>query len=43
MSQKKEKIIEYSIPKDWEWVRLGEICEILMGQSPPGHKNYRDI
>jgi len=37
MSQKKEKIIGYKIPKDWEWIRLGEICEIIMGQSPPGH------
>lgn len=25
-----------TIPKDWRWVRLGEVCEIIMGQSPPG-------
>lgn len=25
-----------SLPEGWRWVRLGEVCEIIMGQSPPG-------
>ena len=25
-----------TVPKDWQWVRLKEVCEIIMGQSPPG-------
>jgi type I restriction enzyme S subunit len=29
----------YKIPKGWRWVRLGEVCEIIMGQSPPS-KSY---
>ena len=24
------------MPEGWEWCRLGEICEIVMGNSPPG-------
>lgn len=28
-------------PPDWRWVRLGEVCEIIMGQSPPG-STYTD-
>lgn len=24
------------LPEDWRWVRLGEVCEIIAGQSPPG-------
>ncbi|MEO0137145.1 MAG: restriction endonuclease subunit S [candidate division WOR-3 bacterium] len=27
----------YKLPEGWKWVRLGEVCEIIMGQSPPGH------
>jgi type I restriction enzyme S subunit len=23
------------LPKDWKWVNLGDVCEIIMGQSPP--------
>lgn len=26
----------YELPEGWRWVILGEICEIIMGQSPPG-------
>ncbi len=26
----------YELPSGWKWVRLGEVCEIIMGQSPPG-------
>ena len=25
------------LPKDWKRFRLGDICEIIMGQSPSGH------
>ena len=31
-----------SIPADWEVVRLGEIAEVIMGQSPPGLNCNRD-
>ena len=24
----------YKLPEGWRWVRLGEVCEVLMGQSP---------
>ncbi|MCS7144515.1 MAG: restriction endonuclease subunit S, partial [Archaeoglobaceae archaeon] len=30
------------IPKDWEVVRLGEIAEIIMGQSPPSSTYNED-
>lgn len=30
------------LPDGWQWVRLGEVCEIIMGQSPPGHTYNRD-
>ena len=23
------------LPKDWRWVKLGEVCDVIMGQSPP--------
>ena len=26
----------FEIPDSWEWVRLGEIAEVIMGQSPKG-------
>lgn len=25
----------YKLPEGWRWVKLGEVCEIVMGQSPP--------
>lgn len=28
------------LPDGWRWVRLGEVCEIIAGQSPPG-ESYR--
>ncbi len=28
---------QYKLPEGWRWVRLGEVCEVIMGQSPPGH------
>lgn len=27
-------IEEYPLPKGWHWMKLREICEIIMGQSP---------
>ncbi|MEM1577312.1 MAG: restriction endonuclease subunit S [Archaeoglobaceae archaeon] len=24
-----------SLPESWRWARLGDVCEIIMGQSPP--------
>ena len=29
--------IPFDIPESWTWCRLGEICDIFMGQSPEGH------
>jgi len=26
-----------ALPEGWRWVRLGEVCEVIMGQSPPGY------
>jgi type I restriction enzyme S subunit len=26
---------EYSLPKGWKWVKLKNVCNIIMGQSPP--------
>jgi len=31
--------IPYKLPDGWQWVKLGEVCEIIMGQSPPS-KSY---
>lgn len=31
-----EKEWPYPLPENWRWVRLGEIAEITMGQSPKG-------
>ena len=25
----------YELPEGWKWVKLGDIAEIIMGQSPP--------
>lgn len=43
-----EKQIEapYELPKGWKWCRLGEVAEIIMGQSPTGTsmtENQNDI
>lgn len=27
----------HKLPNGWKWVKLGEACKIIMGQSPPGH------
>lgn len=34
-------IEKYQLLDGWRWVRLGEVCEIIMGQSPPGN-TYTD-
>jgi restriction endonuclease S subunit len=25
------------LPDGWRWVKLGDVCEVIMGQSPPGN------
>ena len=32
----KEAEIPFDIPESWEWVRLGDVFDIIMGQSPKG-------
>jgi type I restriction enzyme S subunit len=29
------------LPPGWRWVKLGEVCKLIMGQSPPGN-TYTD-
>jgi type I restriction enzyme S subunit len=29
------------LPEGWRWVKLGEVCKLIMGQSPPG-STYTD-
>ena len=29
-----EEELPFDIPENWVWCRLGEVCEIIMGQSP---------
>lgn len=29
------------LPQGWRWAQLGDVCDIISGQSPPGH-TYRD-
>jgi type I restriction enzyme S subunit len=36
LSERKE------LPEGWRWVKLGEVCEITAGQSPPG-STYREF
>jgi len=31
-----EDEIPYDLPDGWAWCRLGDICNIIMGQSPDG-------
>jgi len=28
--------VPMALPVGWHWVKLGEVCDIVMGQSPPG-------
>ena len=32
----KQATKEETLPDGWRWVKLGEVCEIIAGQSPPG-------
>lgn len=32
----KDDEIPFDIPESWEWVRLGDVFDIIMGQSPKG-------
>lgn len=36
------KDMKGKLPDGWRWVRLGEVCEIIAGQSPPS-STYRNI
>ena len=31
-----EEELPFAVPSGWEWVRLGDVAIVLMGQSPPG-------
>jgi type I restriction enzyme S subunit len=31
-----------ALPPGWRWVRLGEVCEVIMGQSPPSSSYNRE-
>lgn len=35
--------IPFEIPRNWKWYRLGEVYNILMGQSPKGMNVGKDI
>ena len=32
----------YKLPKGWKWVRLGEVVQVIMGQSPKGEETTKD-
>jgi len=34
---RKEIKEHHEFPPGWRWVKLGDVCEIIMGQSPPGN------
>lgn len=34
--------MERKLPEGWEWKRLGDVAELIMGQSPPGD-TYNEI
>ena len=35
-----EDEISFEIPKGWEWVRLSDVVNVIMGQSPDGNDVY---
>ena len=37
-----DKDIPFEIPETWEWVRLGNVFSIIMGQSPDGNSVYEN-
>ena len=46
-SQRMVSVVEpYELPEGWKWCRLGDVAEIIMGQSPAGTsmtENQNDI
>ena len=34
--------LSYELPKGWVWTMLGEVCEIVLGQSPPSSTYNED-
>ena len=40
LNQNPEFTPPFDIPKEWAWVKLGEICEIVRGGSPRPIENY---
>lgn len=43
LSEITEDEIPYEIPRNWKWCRLGDVCKVLMGQSPDGMNVGPDI
>ncbi|QOK29912.1 restriction endonuclease subunit S (plasmid) [Cytobacillus oceanisediminis] len=37
-----EESAPYSIPKEWKWVRFGEVCQVVGGSQPPKSKFVED-
>lgn len=35
LSMIEEDEVPYELPKGWVWTKLGDVCELIMGQSPP--------
>ena len=35
------KLEERKLPQSWRWAQLGDVCDIISGQSPPSY-TYRD-
>jgi type I restriction enzyme S subunit len=35
----KEEMDIKELPKDWKWVKLGQLCEIVSGNTPKGLEN----
>lgn len=36
MSNVEDKSTPHALPDGWKWARLGDVCEVIPGQSPPG-------
>ncbi len=35
MKKENKSMVLHNLPPNWSWVKLGDVCEIVMGQSPP--------